>query len=306
MDKDYYKILGLDKNSSEEEIKKSYRKLAIKWHPDKNPNNKEQAEKEFKLVSEAYAVLSDPKKKQIYDNFGLSGLEQQDFGRAGNFKSGIDPNVIFRSFFSSHDDLFSQSNIFGNNYHFNLNSNHRQKKDLIKILSVSLIDIYNGCIKKMKINRKKIVNNTISTESEILEIKINPGMKDGTRFTFYNKGDNYNGIGDNIIFELKQIDHNYYKRENNDLILKNPIKISLLKSLIGFKTDIKSITNENIEINLNDQCPIDNNYIHIIKGKGMYSFKHKLTGDLKIQFNIVFPKNLTHHQKELLEHCLPE
>lgn len=306
MNKDYYKILGLNKNSTEEEIKKSYRKLAIKWHPDKNPNNKEQAEKEFKLVSEAYAILSDPKKKQVYDKFGIAGLEQQDFGGSGDFRSGIDPNVIFKSFFSSHDDLFSQSNIFGNNYTFNINRNQNQKREIKKILAVSLNDVYTGCIKKMRINRKKVLNNTLVSESEILEMKINPGMKDGSKFTFYDKGDNYNGISDNIIFELKQIEHNYFKRENNDLILKNPIKISLLKSLIGCKIYIKSLMNEDIEVNLYDQSPINNNYIHIIKGQGMYSSKHNLTGDLKIKFNIIFPEKLESQQKELLEHCLPE
>jgi len=72
---DYYSILGVDRSANEDEIKKAYRKLAIKWHPDKNPNNKELSEKKFKEVSEAYEVLSDPEKRKIYDQFGEEGLK---------------------------------------------------------------------------------------------------------------------------------------------------------------------------------------------------------------------------------------
>ena len=70
--KDYYEVLSVSKNATDDEIRKAYKKLAIKWHPDKNPDNKEQAEEKFKEISEAYSVLSDPKKKREYDNGGVS------------------------------------------------------------------------------------------------------------------------------------------------------------------------------------------------------------------------------------------
>ena len=305
MGKDYYKILNIEKNSSDDEIKKAYRKLAVKWHPDKNPDNKDQAEKQFKLVSEAYAVLSDPKKKSVYDNYGTAGLEQQQNGMPSGFSSGIDPNVIFRNFFSTHDDMFSQNNIFGSTHHFNLNSNSRSKKQIKHNLSISLNDIYAGCTKKMKINRKKFINNSMSHETEILEMIIPPGMKDGSKFTFSNKGDNINGIADDIIFEVKQIIHPVFERENNDLILKKPIEISLVKSLIGFNFSITNLNNEIININLKDICPINPDYIHIIKNKGIFSKKSNITGDLKIRFKIIFPNYLTNNQKNILEHTLP-
>ncbi|CAK9152539.1 unnamed protein product [Ilex paraguariensis] len=115
---DYYKILQVDKNAKDEDLKKAYRKLAMKWHPDKNPNNKKDAEAKFKQISEAYEVLSDPQKRAIYDQYGEEGLKGQvpppDAGGPGGttfFSSGDGPNVftfsprnandIFAEFFGS-------------------------------------------------------------------------------------------------------------------------------------------------------------------------------------------------------------
>ncbi|KAK4485261.1 hypothetical protein RD792_007893 [Penstemon davidsonii] len=113
---DYYKILNVDKNAKDEDLKKSYRKLAMKWHPDKNPNNKKEAEAKFKEISEAYDVLSDPQKRAIYDQYGEEGLKGQvpppDAAAAGPggatyFQSGDGPNV-FRFNPRNADDIFAE------------------------------------------------------------------------------------------------------------------------------------------------------------------------------------------------------
>ncbi|XP_065145461.1 dnaJ homolog subfamily B member 6b isoform X1 [Paramisgurnus dabryanus] len=103
---DYYQILGVPRNASHDEIKKSYRKLALKWHPDKNPDNKEEAEKRFKVISEAYEVLSDENKRSQYDRYGKQGLN----GRGGrydeDFTGGFtfrNPEDVFREFFGGRD-----------------------------------------------------------------------------------------------------------------------------------------------------------------------------------------------------------
>ena len=89
MAKDYYQILGIDKNASQDQIKSAYRKMAKKWHPDANPDNKAEAEEKFKDVGEAYSVLSDPKKKQMYDTYGTTEEQFSSGGGASGF-SGFD------------------------------------------------------------------------------------------------------------------------------------------------------------------------------------------------------------------------
>lgn len=111
---DYYEVLGVQKHASAEDIKKAYRKLALKWHPDKNPDNKDEAERQFKQVAEAYEVLSDAKKRDIYDRYGKEGLING--GGGGNhhdnaFDFGFtfrNPEDVFREFFGGRDpfDLF--------------------------------------------------------------------------------------------------------------------------------------------------------------------------------------------------------
>ena len=102
--KDYYEVLGLKKGASDDEIKRAFRKLALKYHPDRNPDNKE-AEERFKELNEAYQVLSDPEKKSRYDQFGHAGVDGQGFGGQGGFDGGFDFSEmggfgdIFESFF---------------------------------------------------------------------------------------------------------------------------------------------------------------------------------------------------------------
>ncbi|XP_059199921.1 dnaJ homolog subfamily B member 6-like [Centropristis striata] len=115
---DYYQVLGVRRDSSADDIKKAYRKLALRWHPDKNPENKEDAEKKFKELSEAYEVLSDANKRSIYDRYGKEGLTGNNGGRGGHFHNGDNfhetftfrnPDDVFREFFGGRDpfaDLF--------------------------------------------------------------------------------------------------------------------------------------------------------------------------------------------------------
>jgi DnaJ homolog subfamily B member 6 len=105
--RDYYEVLGLQKTATEDEIKKTYRKLALKWHPDKNPDNREEAENKFKEIGEAYSVLSDPNKKTIYDKYGFEGL---DGPRPSNSRNNDPRDFGFTSF--HHFDFSDAQNIF--------------------------------------------------------------------------------------------------------------------------------------------------------------------------------------------------
>ena len=147
MSKNYYEILNVSKNATEDEIKKAYKKLAIKWHPDKNPDNKEEAEMKFKEISEAYQILSDPQKKEIYDTYGEEGLRNDGMG-GSPFNS---PDDIFKMFFSGRSP-------FSNNDNDDFFGNRRQtKKTDPKVVNipVSLKDFYNGSKKKITIKVKE-------------------------------------------------------------------------------------------------------------------------------------------------------
>jgi DnaJ-class molecular chaperone len=117
--KDYYKVLGLDKTANENQIRKAYKVLALKWHPDKNnqsESQKELADKKFKEISEAYDVLSDPKKKQMFDN----GMDPNDPESGGGFSSGggVNPHDIFSMFFGGGGSPFGDDDGFGGGHPF--------------------------------------------------------------------------------------------------------------------------------------------------------------------------------------------
>ena len=129
---DYYKILNIQRNATDDDIKKAYRKLALKWHPDKNPDNKEEAEAKFKSISEAYEVLSDKNKREVYDKYGKDGLKTGGVGRRSHyggqefFFEFQDPQEIFKQFFGGEDPF---SNIFSNMSHENHSRAHRNTYD---------------------------------------------------------------------------------------------------------------------------------------------------------------------------------
>ncbi|MBU0528350.1 molecular chaperone DnaJ [bacterium] len=153
--KDLYEILGIDKGSSKEEIKRSYRKIAMKYHPDRNPDNKE-AEQKFKEAAEAYAILNDENKRAKYDQYGHAGVGMGDMGGQG-----------FDGMHFSMEDIFSQfGNIFGGRHPFedifggggtrSARGGYRKAKDLRVSLRLEFIDILNGVEKTIKIKRDEI------------------------------------------------------------------------------------------------------------------------------------------------------
>ena len=145
MNKNYYDILEIEKDANENTIKKAYHKLALKWHPDKNPDNKNEAEIKFKEISQAYEILSDPQKKEQYDKYGENSIPNHDF----NFQSS---NDIFKMFFGK-NDFFNHSSFFREPY--------RNKKVNPKIVYIplSLKEFYFGTKKKITIKLRNLCPN---------------------------------------------------------------------------------------------------------------------------------------------------
>ncbi|KAJ1385917.1 DnaJ domain containing protein [Sesbania bispinosa] len=183
---DYYKVLQVDRGASDDDLKKAYRKLAMKWHPDKNPNNKKESEAKFKQISEAYDVLSDPQKRAVYDQYGEEGLKGQvPPPGAGGFPGDGGPTSfrfnprsaddIFSEFFGFSSPFggmgdmggrggpsgFSRGGMFGEDIFAQFRSGagegsgHMPRKGaaIEKTLHCSLEDLYKGTTKKMKISR---------------------------------------------------------------------------------------------------------------------------------------------------------
>nr|XP_054764293.1 dnaJ homolog subfamily B member 4-like [Lytechinus pictus] len=341
MGKDYYKVLGVSKDASDDEIKKGYRKMALKYHPDKNKSKG--AEEKFKEIAEAYEVLSDKKKKKIYDKYGEEGLKggagapQGEQGENYSWSFHGDPNATFTSFFGNSNPFEMFFNVGGmggqQNTRFNFaggqpeamdvdddfgfggfpgvhqqRSNSQRKRQDPPVhhdLRVTLEDIFRGCTKKMKINRRVMNEDgrTTRTEDKILEINVKPGWKEGTKITFPKEGDQGpKKTPADIVFTLKDIPHSVFNRDGSNLVYK--ARIPLRDALVG--TSLKVPTIEGRTITVPCKEVIKPNSRKRVTGEGLpYPKQPSRRGDLLITFDIAFPDHLPSTTKEILADCLP-
>lgn len=297
MSKNLYKILEIDKNSDQENIKKSYRKLAMKWHPDKNINNKKYAEQKFKEINKAYDILSNTEKKRQYDLYGTEDIPSVNNFNYSPFK---DPDSVFNQFFGEHTDFH-----FFNKFEKEQQGYSPQVSNTINMdILVTLEELYLGTIKKLKITRK-IYNNSFyfTKKREIIEIKIKRGYKEGTKITFKGKGNQlYNMLPGSICFVIKEKKHILYTRNLDDLIVEK--EITLKEALVDYLIELPFLDKTTIREKINDNLVIHPNYKHIIKGKGMPNSKKEKYGNLHINFKIIFPKKLSLYQKKLIKSIL--
>nr|KYP33594.1 DnaJ isogeny subfamily B member 13 [Cajanus cajan] len=293
---DYYKLLQVDRNAKDEDLKKAYRRLAMKWHPDKNPNNKKEAEAKFKQISEAYDVLSDPQKRAVYDQYGEEGLNGVPPG-AGGFSGGSDGFSRGGPF---GEDIFAQFRSGAGE-----GSGHMPRKGaaIEKTLHCSLEDLYKGTTKKMKISRDvSDATGRPTTVEEILTIEIKPGWKKGTKITFPEKGNEQRGvIPADLVFIIDEKPHSIFKRDGNDLVVTQ--KVSLVEALTGYTVQLTTLDGRNLTIPVNSI--ISPTYEEVVKGEGMPIPKEpSKRGNLRIKFNIKFPSRLTSEQKSGLKRLL--
>lgn len=334
MGKDYYAILGLQKGASQEQIKKAYRKAALKWHPDKNQDRKEEAESKFKDIAEAYDVLSDPAKKSIYDEHGEEGLKggagQPDpDGKGGGFATAGgpgfsyqftgDPNDIFARFFK---DSFQRSTSWGESPFedmgglfggglagfpmgaggLGIGAAASSARPAVFDLACSLEELYSGTTRKLKVKR---TSTTLRREAEaVLEVEVKPGWKAGTKVTFGGEGDEIGSTGraQDLVFVIREKKHATFTREGSNLLHHS--RIPLVDALTGFKIDIPTLDNRILRVNVRNVVTPD--YAKVVKGEGMPSSKDPGSkGDLVITFDIYFPRALDVNVKEQLKQLLP-
>lgn len=336
---DYYKVLGVDRNATDDDLKKAYRKLAMKWHPDKNPQNKKEAEAKFKQISEAYDVLSDSQKKAVYDQYGEEGLKggvpppgAGGPGAGSTYFSTGDGPTTFRFNTRNADDIFAEffgfsspfggpgggrGSRFGNMFTDDIfaqsfgeggggvpmhPSAPRKEAPIQQNLPCSLEDLYKGTTKKMKISREIVDASGKRIVQEILTIEIKPGWKKGTKITFQEKGNEQPGvIPADLVFIIDEKPHRVFSRDGNDLIVTQ--KISLAEALTGATVHLTTLDGRNLTIPINNV--IQPNYEHVVPGEGMPLPKDpSKKGNLRIKFDIKFPARLTATQKSGIKELL--
>ncbi|VDM40520.1 unnamed protein product [Toxocara canis] len=332
MGKDYYKVLGIAKSATEDEIRKAYRKMALKYHPDKN--KEPGAEAKFKEVAEAYDVLSDPKKKEIYDKYGEDGLKAGGEGGPGgpggyHYEFQGDPMRMFAQFFGTGEDPFSSffngggaggPQVFfstgGDDLHgfggmpFGMGGGghaRRQRQDptVQHDVLVSLEDIYKGCTKRMKITRKVLNSDGQSTrvEDKVLTLNIRAGWKSGTKITFPKEGDQHPGrVPADIVFVIKDKPHPKFKREGNDIRYVH--RISLRDALCGTTISVPTLDGTSIPMRLTEV--VKPNTTKRLSGQGLPNPKVPgRRGDLIVEFDVKFPDVIPSAMKELIMNALP-
>jgi curved DNA-binding protein len=312
MAEDYYTILGVAKSATIDDIKKAYRKLALKYHPDRNPGNKD-AEEKFKNISEAYAVLSDAEKRQEYDNFGSQAFSQRfsqedifrnvdlsDILRDLGFGGGGEYSRIFggrgsrrRSpFGASAGDEYSDFFGAGREY----NNIPRRGNDLKYTLTIPLEESYTGTEKRITLKK--------GDKAEEISIKIPKGIKSGQKLRLTGKGlPGIDGGSSGDLFIIITIaPHAIFSREENDLSINKTISFS--SAALGTTIDVETISGETKRLKI--PAGTQNNTKIRMKGYGMPYFKKSDKGDQYVKISVSVPRKLTKKQIDIIKKLAEE
>lgn len=305
--RDYYEILGVTKSASEDELKKAYRKLAMKYHPDKNPGDKASEEK-FKEVSEAYSVLSDSQKRKMYDQFGHAGTGAGGpggpggfggYGGFGGFGGPGGPGGFGGHSGDPFQDLFREvfGDIFGNAGGARQQQQPPKKRkgaDLRYTLSIGFEDVARGSEKTISFMRLR----GNKEEAAKLSVKIPAGVKEGQRLKLANEGDagpNDSSPGDlYVIINIRE--HTLFRREGDDVHLDLPIGFAL--ATLGGSIEIPTV---NGIANINIPAGTSSGKVLRLKEKGFARIGAGGQGDMFVKILVDVPKDVTADQRRTIE-----
>lgn len=314
--KDYYKILGVDKKASSDEIKKAYRKLARKHHPDVNPGDKS-AEERFKEINEAYQVLSDAEKREKYDRFGSqwqqyqrAGGRAEDFdwgawqaqpGRAGTYTREVSPEEFeqmfggglggFSDFFETlfgggmRGTGFGERNIYEGGGRA---ARPRRGRDVEHTLQISLEEAFHGTTRMLEWEGGRRI-----------EAKIPPGVRTGSRIRLSGQGEagSDQGSAGDLFLKIEVAPHPKFGREGNDLQVTVPV--DLYTAILGGEVNVSSL-DRTVKLNIPPQTK--NGKVFRLRGMGMPRLnKLDERGELYATVEVQIPQDLSPEEKELFE-----
>lgn len=275
---DYYEILGVNKNASATELKSAYRKLALKWHPDRNKSS--EADKKFKEINKAYEVLSDPKKKEVYDQYGSDAFEKGRYGGAGSgpftytYTTSGGQGSPFEGFdfggFSDPFELFEQ--FFGFQSPFSRGGTRRQARQMYEI-TLTFEEAVKGTKKETVI---KGDNKTI---------KIPAGVDNRTVIRF-----------SEFDLQVKVRPHPYFKREGQDIYLEKEISYPL--AVLGGTVDVATIDDP---VRLKVRAGTQSGTAVRLGGRGVVYPNSNRRGDQYVVFKVKVPERVSSKAKSLLE-----
>lgn len=279
--RDYYDVLGVQKNSTEKEIKKAYKRLAMKYHPDKNQGDAHAADK-FKEIKEAYEILTDADKRGQYDDYGHAAFQN---GGGGGFGGGQGyggfEDIFGRGrggFGGGFDDMFSQQR----------QPRPQKGQDRQFNLTVEFAEAINGC--------EQVIELPVNGVSKKINVKVPAGIEDGEKIRFAGKGESgaYGGPAGDLLIQINIRQHTHLKREGNDLIC--PVTTNFATAALGGEVEIQTLESR---FKLKVPAGTQNGRKFRMKEKGVKSRKGA-TGDLMVVITVATPTNLTEEQKELL------
>jgi curved DNA-binding protein len=291
MAEDYYQLLGIKKDASAGEIKKAYRKLAMKYHPDHTKGDKA-AEEKFKKISEAYAVLSDKEKRKEYDTFGAEGFRQR-FSQEDIFR-GFDFGDVFREFGFGGGRGGMRFN-FGGGSPFGSHARQQQARmkgsDLVYELPLTLKEVANGTSKTVSLQHQGY--------SEKVTVKIPKGLISGKKLRLAGKGSPspLGGPPGDLFIRAKVLNDPLYRAEKYDLHMNQELKLS--EAVLGTHISVPTLDGKQLSLKIPPGTKPGTKMR--MSGHGLPHMKGNKKGDLYVKIQVKLPRQLTDEQKKLIE-----
>jgi curved DNA-binding protein len=305
---DYYQMLGVGRNATPDEIKKAYRKLAMKYHPDKAKGDKKLAEENFKRISEAYAVLSNPEKRQQYDQFGSQAFRerfsQEDIFKGFDFSEfdfGLSDGIFSRLFGGlggGRPGRQSRTRVFrfGGPEGFGAQAPPMKGADLQVEVPITLHE--------MAFGTEKLVAVSHNGQVEKITVKIPPGALPGKRLRVSGKGapNPMGGPPGDLYVKIREVEHPVFKREGLDLYVDRRIKFT--EAILGTKVTVPTLDGKTMSLKV---PPGTQSHTKMrLKSYGLPQANGKTRGDQYVRIIIETPANLNKRQKALVEEMVKE